>query len=75
MTPIPRVALFLGLFGLVPFFWGALTARGPALPGWGRNAAGPRVGWGGGPCGSQGRRLGMEHLQGPEPGDRNRHRG
>lgn len=45
MTPIPRAALFLGLFGLVPFFWGALTALVPALHGWGMNAAGPRFVW------------------------------
>ncbi len=29
--PVPRSALFLGLAGLIPFVWGAMTALLPAL--------------------------------------------
>jgi hypothetical protein len=35
MTRIPAPALFLGLSGLLPFLWGALTALAPGLaPAW-----------------------------------------
>lgn len=42
MTPPPRSALLLGLAGLIPFFWGALSQVFPALADWGRVALGPR---------------------------------
>ncbi|WP_233495442.1 DUF3429 domain-containing protein [Rhodosalinus halophilus] len=42
MTDIPRVALLLGLAGLIPFVWGALTVLNPALQGWGVRTIGPR---------------------------------
>lgn len=49
MTPIPRSALILGLAGLVPFVWGALTVLAPALADWsaavlGARFTGPYVG-------------------------------
>jgi Protein of unknown function (DUF3429) len=31
MTPIPRAALWLGLAGLIPFFWAAATHMSPRL--------------------------------------------
>ncbi len=34
MEPIPKPALYLGLAGLLPFVWGALTALSPTLSGW-----------------------------------------
>ncbi|MFN3936156.1 MAG: DUF3429 domain-containing protein [Gemmobacter sp.] len=42
MRDIPRPALFLGLAGLVPFLWGAITMLHPPLGDWGRGALGPR---------------------------------
>jgi hypothetical protein len=39
---IPRSALLLGLAGLIPFAWGALTVLSPQLAGWGASALGPR---------------------------------
>lgn len=31
MSHVPRSALWLGLAGVIPFFWGALTVMSPAL--------------------------------------------
>ena len=42
MTPIPRPALLLGLAGLIPFLWGALTVVLPGLAEWGTEVLGPR---------------------------------
>lgn len=42
MTQIPRSALLLGLAGVLPFAWGALTLLVPALADWGLKALGPR---------------------------------
>lgn len=42
MTRIPPVPLALGLAGLIPFLWGALTYLSPALQSWGAGALGPR---------------------------------
>ncbi|WP_019956622.1 DUF3429 domain-containing protein [Yoonia vestfoldensis] len=42
MTTIPRSALLLGLAGLIPFFWGALTVLRPELAEWGTMTIGPR---------------------------------
>ena len=42
MTGIPRAALGLGLAGLIPFLWGALTVLRPDLAAWGTGALGPR---------------------------------
>jgi hypothetical protein len=42
MTAIPRPALLLGLAGLIPFLWGALTVLSPELAQWGGAALGPR---------------------------------
>ena len=42
MTGIPRAALYLGLAGLIPFLWGALSALNPGLNDWGVGALGPR---------------------------------
>ncbi|MGI1664078.1 DUF3429 domain-containing protein [Palleronia sp. KMU-117] len=42
MTPIPRSALVLGLAGLLPFLWGALTLFSEAAAGAGMQAFGPR---------------------------------
>ena len=42
MTQIPRAALLLGLAGLIPFVWGALTASFPALAIWSVAHIGPR---------------------------------
>ncbi len=42
MTAIPRAALILGLAGLVPFVWGALTVVSPALGDWGAGMLGAR---------------------------------
>ncbi len=39
---IPRSALILGLAGLIPFVWGALTQLYPALADWGTRSLGPR---------------------------------
>lgn len=39
---IPRVPLFLGLAGLLPFFWGALTLVSSDLAIWATKAIGPR---------------------------------
>lgn len=39
---IPRSALFLGLAGLIPFVWGALSTAMPDLAFWGARAIGPR---------------------------------
>lgn len=42
MTRIPTAPLVLGLAGLIPFVWGALTVLFPALQGWGAANLGPR---------------------------------
>ncbi|MFD0859138.1 DUF3429 domain-containing protein [Roseovarius aquimarinus] len=42
MTGIPRAPLMLGLAGLLPFVWGALTVLNPALAEWTIRAIGPR---------------------------------
>ena len=42
MTPIPRAALLLGLAGLIPFLWGAVTTVFPDLGMWSARAIGPR---------------------------------
>lgn len=47
MTPaalggVPRAALLLGLAGVVPFAWGALTALAPALGDWSLGMVGQR---------------------------------
>ncbi|NQZ74467.1 MAG: DUF3429 domain-containing protein [Dinoroseobacter sp.] len=40
--PIPRSALILGLAGVIPFGWGALTVLSPELAQWGIDTLGPR---------------------------------
>ena len=42
MTGVPRAPLILGLAGLIPFVWGALTTMAPDLQTWGRINIGPR---------------------------------
>ncbi|MEL7262278.1 MAG: DUF3429 domain-containing protein [Pseudomonadota bacterium] len=42
MTPIPRAPLLLGLAGLIPFVWGALTLFVPGLAEFGASRLGPR---------------------------------
>jgi len=42
MTPIPRSALILGLAGLIPFLWGALTVTVPSVALWGQSNLGGR---------------------------------
>ncbi|WP_296427789.1 DUF3429 domain-containing protein [Yoonia sp.] len=42
MHTIPRSALILGLAGLIPFVWGALTVLRPDLGQWGQMALGGR---------------------------------
>lgn len=42
MRQIPQSALVLGLAGLIPFAWGALTTALPDLQFWGARALGPR---------------------------------
>ncbi len=42
LSHIPRAPLALGLAGLIPFAWGALTVLNPALQAWGVQALGPR---------------------------------
>jgi hypothetical protein len=42
MTTIPRAPLLLGLAGLIPFVWGALTYLNPSLQAWGISQLGPR---------------------------------
>jgi hypothetical protein len=42
MTRIPRVPLLLGLSGVLPFAWGALTILIPALGDWSLDLLGPR---------------------------------
>lgn len=39
---VPRSALLLGLAGLIPFFWGALTVVSPAMAQWGASTLGAR---------------------------------
>ncbi len=42
MQHIPRAALILGLMGVIPFAWGALTLLVPPLAQWGVQTLGPR---------------------------------
>ena len=42
VAEIPRSALLLGLAGLIPFIWGALTVLRPEWAIWGTGALGPR---------------------------------
>jgi hypothetical protein len=42
MTRIPLAPLLLGLSGVLPFAWGALTILLPALGNWGFETLGPR---------------------------------
>jgi hypothetical protein len=42
MHEIPRAALLLGLAGVLPFAWGALTVLLPVLGDWGLGVVGPR---------------------------------
>ncbi len=42
MSRIPRSALILGLAGLVPFLWGALTVMTPSIAIWGQSTLGGR---------------------------------
>ncbi len=42
MTQIPRSALLLGLAGLIPFLWGAITHVQPDLALWSAATLGPR---------------------------------
>ena len=42
MTQVPRSALLLGLAGVIPFAWGALTTLLPNLQLWGAQTIGPR---------------------------------
>lgn len=42
MVGIPKYALYLGLAGVLPFAWGALTAYFPALSEWTTIMIGPR---------------------------------
>lgn len=42
MTQIPRSALILGLAGVIPFAWGALTLLSDAASQWGMDVLGPR---------------------------------
>ena len=42
MNRIPTAPLLLGLAGLVPFVWGALTLYSDPLATWGTNTLGPR---------------------------------
>jgi hypothetical protein len=42
MSQIPRSALILGLAGVIPFAWGALTLVSDPLAAWGTGALGPR---------------------------------
>ncbi|MCR9126303.1 MAG: DUF3429 domain-containing protein [Rhodobacteraceae bacterium] len=42
MMQIPRAPLLLGLFGVIPFAWGALTYMNGDLQAWGAANLGPR---------------------------------
>jgi hypothetical protein len=42
MRKIPRSALLLGLAGLIPFIWGAVTVTVPAIALWGQSTLGGR---------------------------------
>ena len=43
MNQIPRSALILGLAGLIPFLWGALTVTVPSVALWGQSNLGGRL--------------------------------
>ncbi len=42
MSAPPRPALILGLAGLIPFLWGAITVLSPPLADWTMRSIGPR---------------------------------
>ena len=42
LSDVPRAPLLLGLAGLIPFVWGALTVLSPELQAWGVRVLGPR---------------------------------
>ncbi|OIQ28640.1 MAG: DUF3429 domain-containing protein [Alphaproteobacteria bacterium MedPE-SWcel] len=42
LRSVPTAPLLLGLAGLIPFVWGALTLLIPALQSWGSSQLGPR---------------------------------
>jgi len=42
MNQIPKSALILGLAGLIPFIWGAVTVMVPSLATWGQSTLGGR---------------------------------
>jgi len=42
LAMIPRAPWGVGLAGLIPFLWGALTVLNPAAQSWGADALGPR---------------------------------
>ena len=42
MIGVPKAPLYLGLAGLVPFVWGALTYLNGDLNTWGSHTFGPR---------------------------------
>ncbi|WP_209835290.1 DUF3429 domain-containing protein [Ruegeria sp. HKCCE3926] len=42
MNGVPKAPLYLGLAGLIPFFWGALTYLNGDLNAWGAQTFGPR---------------------------------
>ncbi len=42
MIGVPRMPLMLGLAGLIPFVWGAITATSPELAIWGQDNLGAR---------------------------------
>lgn len=43
LSPIPAAPLWLGLAGLLPFVWGALTVLSPDLADWARATLSPRM--------------------------------
>jgi len=42
MNQVPKSALILGLAGLIPFIWGAVTVMVPSLATWGQSTLGGR---------------------------------
>ena len=42
MKPVPRIALYLGLAGVLPFLWGALTLLSDPLARFGQSTFGAR---------------------------------
>lgn len=43
LASVPVAPLWLGLAGLLPFLWGALTVLAPDLAGWTRSVVSPRM--------------------------------